>query len=43
MIKQEIPELDNKGLRQFALIFAAIVVVVFGIVIPLLTLSLIHI
>ena len=37
MIKQEIPELDNKGLRQFALIFAAIVVVVFGIVIPLLT------
>ena len=37
MIKQEIPELDSKGLRQFALIFAAIVVVVFGIVIPLLT------
>ena len=37
MIKQEIPELDNKELRQFALIFAAIVVVVFGIVIPLLT------
>jgi len=37
MIKQEIPELDRKGLRQFALIFAAIVVVVFGIVIPLLT------
>ena len=37
MIKQEIPELDSKALRQFALIFAAIVVVVFGIVIPLLT------
>ena len=37
MMKQEIPELDSKGLRQFALIFAAIVVVVFGIVIPLLT------
>ena len=36
-MKQEIPELDRKGLRQFALIFAAIVVVVFGIVIPLLT------
>lgn len=37
MIKREIPELDSKALRQFALIFAAIVVVVFGIVIPLLT------
>ena len=34
-MKQEIPELDRKGLRQFALIFAAIVVTVFGIVIPL--------
>jgi len=32
---QEIPELDHKGLRQFALIFAAIVVTIFGIVIPL--------
>ena len=37
MIKQEIPELDSKALRQFALIFAAIVVVVFGVVIPLIT------
>ena len=35
-MSQEIPELDHKGLRQFALIFAAIVVTVFGIVIPLL-------
>ena len=34
-MSQEIPELDRKGLRQFALIFAAIVVTIFGIVIPL--------
>jgi len=34
-MSQEIPELDHKGLRQFALIFASIVVTVFGIVIPL--------
>jgi len=35
-MSQVIPELDHRGLRQFALIFAAIVVTVFGIVIPLL-------
>ena len=35
-MSQGIPELDRKGLRQFALIIAAIVVTVFGIVIPLL-------
>ena len=35
-MSQEIPELDRKGLRQFALIFAAIVVTVFGIAIPFL-------
>ena len=35
-MSQVIPELDRRGLRQFALIFAAIVVTVFGIVIPLL-------
>jgi len=35
-MSQEIPELDRKGLCQFALIFAAIVVTVFGIAIPLL-------
>ena len=34
-MSQEIPELDHKGLRQFALIFAVIVVTVFGIFIPL--------
>ena len=35
-MSQEIPELDPKGLRQFAFIFAVIVVTVFGIAIPLL-------
>ena len=35
-MSQLIPELGHKGLRQFALIFAVIVVLVFGIVIPLL-------
>tara|TARA_B100001123_G_C15022293_1_gene911964 strand:- start:128 stop:535 length:408 start_codon:yes stop_codon:yes gene_type:complete len=30
-----IPELNSKGLRHFALIFSAIVVIFFGIVIPL--------
>ena len=38
-MNQDIPELDNKSLRQFALIFSAIVVAVFGIAIPLLTRS----
>ena len=31
---QEIPELDAKGLRRFALIFALIIVSVFGAIIP---------
>jgi len=32
---QEIPELDAKGLRQFALIFALIVIGGFGVILPL--------
>ena len=32
---QEIPELDAKGLRQFALIFALIVIGSFGVILPL--------
>ena len=35
-MKKEIPELDNLGLRQFALVFSAIVAGLFGIVMPLL-------
>ena len=35
-MKKEIPELDNLGLRQFALVFSAIVAGFFGIVMPLL-------
>jgi hypothetical protein len=31
---QEIPELDAKGLRRFTLIFALIIVSVFGVIIP---------
>ena len=33
---QEIPELDNKGLRQFGLMFAGIVAALFGLVLPFL-------
>ena len=36
IMKKEIPELDNLGLRQFALVFSAIVAGLFGIVMPLL-------
>ncbi len=32
---QEIPELDAKGLRQFSLIFALIVIGGFGVILPL--------
>ena len=32
----DIPELDRKGLRQFALTFAAIVAAVFGLILPFL-------
>ena len=32
----DIPELDRKGLRQFALTFAAIVATVFGLILPFL-------
>ena len=32
---QEIPELDAKGLRRFALIFALIVIGSFGVILPL--------
>ena len=35
-MKKEIPVLDNLGLRQFALVFSAIVAGLFGIVMPLL-------
>ena len=35
-MKKEIPDLDNPGLRQFALVFSAIVAGLFGIVMPLL-------
>ena len=35
-MKKEIPELDDPGLRQFALVFSAIVAGLFGIVMPLL-------
>ena len=34
---QEIPELDAKGLRRFALIFALIIVGVFGVIIPIIS------
>jgi hypothetical protein len=36
---QEIPELDAKGLRRFALIFALIIVGVFGVTIPIISAS----
>lgn len=36
MVPQEIPELDTPGLRRFGLIFAAIVAVLFGLLLPLL-------
>ena len=35
-MKKEIPELDDPGLRQFVLVFSAIVAGLFGIVMPLL-------
>ena len=35
-MKKEIPELDDQGLRQFALVFSAIVAGLFGIFMPLL-------
>jgi uncharacterized membrane protein len=35
MSHQKIPELDTKGLRQFGLILGCILVVVFGIILPL--------
>ena len=35
-MKQVIPELDKKGLRRFAWVFATIVAVLFGILLPVL-------
>ena len=35
-MKKEIPELNNPGLRRFAMVFSAIVAGLFGIVIPIL-------
>ena len=35
-MKKQIPDLDNPGLRQFALVFSGIVAGLFGIVMPLL-------
>ena len=35
-MKKEIPELDNPGLRRFAMVFSAIVAGLFGIVMPIL-------
>jgi hypothetical protein len=34
MLNQKIPELDTKGLRQFGLMLGAILVIVFGLLLP---------
>ena len=35
-MKKEIPDLDDSGLRRFALVFSAMVVGLFGVIIPML-------